>query len=179
MSKQVDKSRRQALCLLSCQRAREGDGHTTQTALCTMTSHSYGPSIREVPSFFDAPKLVPGQDRKRWRRDVLEWVDFTKERAESGEKTAKANVRTMGYLLYQALHDDYKSVLNHARDSGQLVLRGGIDQDSAVKTIIALVGEDTPIDVTNRILTCVPEASRMCASPRMRHLPSSPTVSED
>ena len=118
-----------------------------------MASNSYGPSTREVSSFFDAPKLVPGQDRKRWRRDVEEWVDFTKQRAESGEKTAKANVRTMGYLLYRALHPDYQAVLDHARDSGQLVLRGGEGQDEAVNTIVSLVGEDTPIDVTNRILS--------------------------
>lgn len=117
-----------------------------------MSSNSYGPSTSSAPSFFDAPKLVPGQDRKRWRRDVLEWVSFTKDRAESGEKTAMANVRTMGYLLYHSLHTDYKAVLDHARDNGELVLAGGENQENAVKTIISLVGEDTPIDVTNRIL---------------------------
>ena len=99
-------------------------------------------------------------------------MDFTKERAESGEKTAKANVRTMGYLLYQALHDDYKSVLNHAHDSGQLVLRGGIDQGSAVNTIIALVAEDTPIDVTNRILTAYQKLHASKFADRFRRLAS-------
>ena len=58
----------------------------------------------------------------------------------------------MGYLLYQALHPDYKAVLDNARDSGQLVMMGGSDLEEAVKKIIMLVGEDTPIDVTNRIL---------------------------
>lgn len=57
----------------------------------------------------------------------------------------------MGYLLYHDLHTDYKAVLDHARENGELVLAGGANQEQAVKTIISLVGEDTPIDVTNRI----------------------------
>ena len=118
-----------------------------------MGFNSYGPSSHEQPSFFDAPRLVSGDDRRSWRRDVLEWVNFTKLRAASGEKTANANKLTMAYMLYRALHQDYKAVLDNARDHGDLVFDGDAEhQEKAVKTIIALIGEDTPVDVTNRIL---------------------------
>ena len=43
--------------------------------------------------------------------------------------------------------------LGQRRDHGDLVFDGDAEhQEAAVKTIIALVGEDTPVDVTNRIL---------------------------
>lgn len=89
-----------------------------------MSSYSYGPNKSSEPSLLEAPKLVPGQDRKRWRRDVLECVSFTRERANACEKTAMANVRTMGYPLYYSRHADYKAVVDYARDNGQLVLTG-------------------------------------------------------
>lgn len=50
-------------------------------------------------------------------------------------------------MLYHALHQDYRAVLDDARGSWQLILAGGADQEHAVKTIIALDGEDALIIV--------------------------------
>lgn len=77
---------------------------------------------------------------------MLEWVRFTKLHVGSEGNTTNANVRTF------ELHHDYKAVLDHARNSGQLIAARDADQGQAVKTIIALFGEETPIKVANRIL---------------------------
>ncbi len=115
-------------------------------------SNSYGPSSSAIQDYHNPPVLKPGQDRKKWRRAVDDWVRFTKVRADAGDKYSKANMTTMGYMLYQALHVDYKKVVDHAVEGGQLTMMGAQDQDEVVKAIVTLVGEDTPIHITNRIL---------------------------
>lgn len=58
----------------------------------------------------------------------------------------------MGYILCQSLHQDYKKVIVYAMESGKLLIMGTPDQNVVFQSIIALVGEETPIDKTNRIL---------------------------
>ena len=78
-------------------------------------------------------RLLSGEDRRFLRRDVLEWVKFTKLRAASDAKTAKANTLTMAYMLYRALR-------HNARDHGDPLFDGDAEhQEKAVKAIIALV----------------------------------------
>jgi len=67
-----------------------------------------------------APRLVPGQDRQKWRRDVTSWMEFITRRAAAGEKKSVATVATMAYVLYSGLHSSYQNVLDHARDRGFL-----------------------------------------------------------
>eukprot|EP00171_Calliarthron_tuberculosum_P005329 IDg5329t1 len=79
-------------------------------------------------------------------RNVQEWVFFTKQRAKSVEKVSAANLAIMGYLLFHSVHPDYKSVPHHARDSNDLELGEGADQEEAVKKFIKLVGQDSLIE---------------------------------
>jgi len=130
-----------------------------------MNSHSYGPrksEAKSATSFMDAPPLNPGQDRKAWRRDVEAWVDFITQRANSGEKASKATQATFGYLLYSAVHSSYQSVLNNARDSGTLDLRTAEDSTRAVRKIVELIGEDTPLEDTNRVVSAYQDVHQCC-----------------
>lgn len=79
-------------------------------------------------------------------------VGFTKARTVAGDKISKANKSTVGYMVYQSLQQGYKKVIDHAIESGKLVIMGATDQDVVVQSIVALVDEDTPIHITNRIL---------------------------
>eukprot|EP00171_Calliarthron_tuberculosum_P004903 IDg4903t1 len=59
----------------------------------------------------------------------------------------------MGYLLIEAVHSDYQAVLQHALESGELIIDNSKMQVEAINKIVELVGQDTPIEATNRILS--------------------------
>ena len=92
-----------------------------------MSFHSRRPRSHEKPSILVAPKLLLGDDRRRWRRDVLEWVKFTKLRAASGEKTTNVDKLTMTYMLYRALHQDYNSMVDNTCDHRDIVFNGDVE----------------------------------------------------
>ena len=81
--------------------------------------NSYGPSSSAIHDYHNPPGLEPGQDRKNWRRAVDDWLLFTKVGADAVGKYSKANIIMMGYMLHQALHADYKNVVDHAMEGEQ------------------------------------------------------------
>ena len=102
----------------------------------------------------DAPALVPGQDRQKWRRDVMSWMDIVETRAKVKDKKSIATEATFAYVLYDAVDSCYQKVLDHARDSGTLSFDGEKQRQKAVvMKIIELIGQDTPLEIIDRLLS--------------------------
>jgi len=112
------------------------------------------PSMDVHRSLEDAPSLVPGQDRQKWRRDVFSWMELIAKRAEVLDKKSIATQATFAYVLYDAVHPSYQKVLDHAKDSGALNFDGqSSHQRAVVEQIIQLIGQDTPLEIIDRLLS--------------------------
>jgi len=105
-------------------------------------------------SLEDAPPLVPGQDRQKWRCDVFSWMELISKRAEVKDKKSIATQAKFAYVLYDAVHPSYQKVLDHAKDSGALSSEGqSFRQRAVVEQIIELIGRDTPLEIIDRLLS--------------------------
>jgi len=112
------------------------------------------PKAGSARSLEDPPELKPGQDRQKWRRDVSYWMTYISKRASAGEKKSIATLATLSYELYNAVHHSFQSVLDHARDRGELSFEvETFRQRATVEKIIDLIGKDTPLEIVDRLLS--------------------------
>jgi hypothetical protein len=101
----------------------------------------------------EAPPLYPGADRFRWRRQVSAWVSYIQRRAEAGDKTCKSHAATLSDLLYAAVHPSYQKVLELATSTTLDFSVSTEKQPAVVQEIVRLIGYETAIEATSRLLT--------------------------
>ena len=100
----------------------------------------------------DAPSLYPGADRFRWRRQVAAWVSYIQRRADAGDKTCKSHAATLSDLLYAAAHPSYQKVLELAKSASLDFSVSTEKQPAVVQEIVRLIGYESPIEATSRLL---------------------------
>jgi hypothetical protein len=105
----------------------------------------------------EAPPLYPGADRFRWRRQVSAWVSYIQRRADAGDKTCKSHAATLSDLLYAAAHPSYQKVLELAKSASLDFSVPTEKQPDVVQEIVRLIGYETPIEATSRLLTAYKE----------------------
>jgi hypothetical protein len=100
----------------------------------------------------EAPPLYPGADRFRWRRQVSAWVSYIQRRADAGDKLCKSHAATLSDLLYAAAHPSYQKVLELAKSASLDFSVPTEKQPDVVQEIVRLIGFETPIEATSRLL---------------------------
>jgi hypothetical protein len=100
----------------------------------------------------EAPPLYPGADRFRWRRQVAAWVSYIHRRADAGDKTCKSHAATLSDLLYAAAHPSYQKVLELAKSASLDFSVPTEKQPEVGQEIVRLIGYETPIEATSRLL---------------------------
>jgi hypothetical protein len=100
----------------------------------------------------EAPPLYPGADRFRWRRQVSAWVSYIQRRADAGDKLCKSHAATLSDLLYAAAHPSYQKVLELAKSASLDFSVPAEKQPDVVQEIVRLIGFETPIEATSRLL---------------------------
>ena len=100
----------------------------------------------------EAPPLYPGADRFRWRRQVSAWVSYIQRRADAGDKSCKSHAATLSDLLYAAAHPSYQKVLELAKSENLDFSVPTEKQPDVVQEIVRLIGFETPIEATSRLL---------------------------
>jgi hypothetical protein len=100
----------------------------------------------------EAPPLYPGADRFRWRRQVVAWMSYIQRRADAGDKTCKSHAATLSDLLYAAAHPSYQKVLELAKSASLYFSVPTEKQPDVVQRIVRLIGYETPIEATSRLL---------------------------
>jgi hypothetical protein len=100
----------------------------------------------------EAPPLYPGADRFRWRRQVPAWVSYIQRRADAGETLCKWHAATISDLLYAAAHPSYQKVLELAKSASLDFSVLTEKQPDVVQYIVRLIGFETPIEATSRLL---------------------------
>jgi hypothetical protein len=100
----------------------------------------------------EAPPLYPGADRFRWRRQVSAWVSYIQRRADAGDKLCKSHAATLSDLLYAAAHPSYQKVLELSKSASLDFSVPTEKQPDVVQEIVCLIGFETPIDATSRLL---------------------------
>jgi hypothetical protein len=100
----------------------------------------------------EAPQLYPGADRFRWCRQVSAWVSYIQRRADAGDKLCKSHAATLSDLLYAAAHPSYQKVLELAKSASLDFSVPTEKQPDVVHEIVRLIGFETPIEATSRLL---------------------------
>ena len=100
----------------------------------------------------EAPPLYPGADRLRWRRQVLAWVSYIQRRAASGDKVCKSHAATLSDLLYAAVHPSYQKIIELEKSTTLNFSAPTEKQPEVVQEIVKLIGHETPIESTSRLL---------------------------
>jgi hypothetical protein len=101
----------------------------------------------------EAPPLYPGADRLRWRRQVLAWVSYIQRRAATGDKVCKSHAATLADLLYAAVHPSYQKIIELEKSTTINFSAPTEKQPEVVQEIVRLIGHETPIETTTRLLT--------------------------
>lgn len=118
--------------------------------------HSYEPgsnvSDDEGSRGISCPKLRPGDDKDKWAKRIRDWVSFTKQRSLSGERRSKADMSTLGYLVYGNLSSEFKSTIDLHKENRMLDFADSVNQEQVVETIIQLIGDDSMFDKTHRTM---------------------------
>jgi hypothetical protein len=100
----------------------------------------------------EAPPLFAGADRLRWRKAVAAWVSYITRRAAAGEKICKSHAATLSDLLFAAVHHSYQKVIELAKADGLDFSVPTAEQPAVVLRMVRLIGYDTPVEVTSRLL---------------------------
>jgi hypothetical protein len=114
-------------------------------------AHDRSSAVPRKPN--EAPPLYPGADRFRWRRQVSAWVSYIQRRADAGDKTCKSHAATLSDLLYASVHPSYQKVLELAKSASLDFSVPTEKQPDVVQDIVRLIGYETPIEATSRLLT--------------------------
>jgi hypothetical protein len=100
----------------------------------------------------EASPLYPGADRFRWRGQVSAWVSYIHRRADAGDKLCKSHAATFSDLLYAAAHPSYQKVLELSKSASLDFPVPAEKQPDVVQDILRLIGFETPIEATSRLL---------------------------
>jgi hypothetical protein len=122
-------------------------------------AQDYALTVSRKPE--DAPSLYPGADRFSWHRQVAAWVSYIQRRADAGDKTCKSHAATLSDLLYAAAHPSYQKVLELAKSASLDFSVPTEKQPAVVQEIVRLIGYESPIEATSRILAAY-KAAHAC-----------------
>jgi hypothetical protein len=101
----------------------------------------------------EAPPHYPGADRLRWRREVSAWMSYNQRRAATGDKVCKSHAATLADLLYAAVHPSYQKIIELEKSTTIIFSAPTEKQPDVVQEIVKLIGHETPIEATTRLLT--------------------------
>ena len=79
-------------------------------------------------------------------------MSYIQRRADAGDKSCKSHAATLSDLLYAAAHPSYQKVLELAKSENLDFSVPTEKQPDVVQEIVRLIGFETPIEATSRLL---------------------------
>jgi hypothetical protein len=84
---------------------------------------------------------------------VLAWASYIQRRTATGDKVCKSHAATLSDHLYAAVHPSYQKIIELEKSTTLNFSAPTEKQPEVVHEIVRLIGHETRIEATKRLLT--------------------------